>query len=105
MMCALNESVVMMCTFNERVGCCPSDVGAMVTSVIILSLRPVRPMRPDAQDRKCIFRDVSYAIPGNQFLHSPVTLGPWQYCFLFYPVLREVVLATPCLETMSCTHQ
>ena len=29
----------------------------MVTSVIILSLRPVRPMRPDAQDGKCIFRD------------------------------------------------
>ena len=30
----------------------------MITSVIILSLRPVRPMRPDAQDGKCIFRDV-----------------------------------------------
>ena len=29
----------------------------MVTSVIILSLRPVHPMRPDAQDGKCIFRD------------------------------------------------
>ena len=34
------------------------NVGAMVNSVIILSLRPVRPMRPDAQDGKCIFRDV-----------------------------------------------
>ena len=31
----------------------------MVTSVIILSLRPVRPMRPDAQDGKCIFRDAT----------------------------------------------
>ena len=29
----------------------------MVASVIILSLRPVRPMRPDARDGKCIFRD------------------------------------------------
>lgn len=33
------------------------DVGAMVTSIIILSLRPVHPMRPDAQDAKWTFRD------------------------------------------------
>ena len=35
------------------------DVGAMVTSVIILSLRPVCPMRTDVQDGKCIFRNVT----------------------------------------------
>ena len=38
----------------------------MVTSVIILSLRPVRPMRPDAQDGKCIFRDVGVTIDPNK---------------------------------------
>ena len=33
------------------------DVGGMVTSIIILSVRPARPNCPDAQDEKCIFRD------------------------------------------------
>ena len=47
---------------------------------------------------------VSYAIPGNQFLHSPVTLRTWRYCFLAYSVLRELVsYAIP--ATSSCTHQ
>ena len=57
MLSILNEKVVMMCTLNERVGALRPDVGPMVTSVIILSLYPVRPMRPDTQDGKCIFRD------------------------------------------------
>ena len=48
---------------------------------------------------------VSYATPGNHFLYSPMTLHTGRYCFLVYPVLGEVVLATPYTETMSCTHQ
>ena len=34
---------------------------------------------------------VSYAIPGNQFLHSPATLRTQQYCFLGYSDLKELV--------------
>ena len=34
---------------------------------------------------------VSYAIPGNQFLHSPATLRTQQYCFLSLPDLGEGV--------------
>ena len=34
---------------------------------------------------------VSYAIPGNQFLHSPVTLRTRRYCFRSHSVLGEVV--------------
>ena len=41
---------------------------------------------------------VSYAIPGNQFLHSPVTLRTRRYCFLAYSVLGELMLAMPFLE-------
>ena len=55
------------------------DVGAMVTSVIILSLRPVRPMRPDAQDGKCIFRDVvaveNIAVASTAAVDTAVAVG------------------------------
>ena len=34
---------------------------------------------------------VSYAIPGNQFLYSPVTLCTLRYGFLAYSVLGDLV--------------
>ena len=48
---------------------------------------------------------VSYAMPRNRLLRSPVTLRTWRSCFLAYLLLGELMLAMPCLGTSSCTHQ
>ena len=56
-----------------RLGC--PNVVEVTASVIILSLRPVRPMRPDAQDGKCIFRDDPQTWPAQRQLLGCIIPG------------------------------
>ena len=61
----LSRRVLSLCApLTGGLGAVRPDVGGMVTSVIILSLHPARPMRPDAQDGKYIFRYVVSALTG-----------------------------------------